>query len=157
MEKCQLTVYQSRFRVLVLGKKYLISFRINRKGLHYAMKGYIQNFKIHTEVNKLKFSWYSGLPHSLIRITHFVLSCCGLGKGMKYPPFCSLPGYRLSVLHVPQEHRLTMFFYTNNINPPINCYIMPPPCCFQWSFPTRCPSIVEAGMLLAHLHSKDGA
>ena len=107
-------------------KKYLISSRSIQKGLHYAMEGYIQNFKIHTEGYKLKFSWYSGLPHSLIHITPFFLSRCGLGKGMKYTPCCSLSGYRLSVLHVPQAHRLTtfIFFYTNNINPPLNCYII---------------------------------
>ena len=95
----------------------------------------------------------------LIHITHFLLSRCGLGEGMKYAAFCSLSGYRLSVLHVPQEHNLTMFiiFYTNNINPSLNCYIMPTPCCIQWSFPSRCPSIVEAGMSLAHLRSKGGA
>ena len=28
------------------------------------MEGYIQNFKKHTEGDKLNFSWYSDLPHS---------------------------------------------------------------------------------------------
>ena len=46
------------------------------------MEGCIQNLKIHTEDAKLKFSRYSGLPHSVIHITHFFLSRCGLGKGM---------------------------------------------------------------------------
>ena len=61
-------------------KNNLISFWSNRKGLHYAMKGYIQNFKTRTAGDKLKFSWYSGLPHSLIHITHFTLCRCGLWK-----------------------------------------------------------------------------
>ena len=76
-------------------------------------RDYIQNFKINTEGNttKPKFRWYSDLPHSLIHITHFFLSRCGLGKGMKYTPFCSLSGYPQSVLHVPQAHRSTMFLF----------------------------------------------
>ena len=129
MEKCQLTVYQRGF--FLGAKNYLISSRSNQKGLHYAMERNIQNLKIYPEGDKLKFNWYSGLPHSLIHITHFFLSCCGLGKGMKHTPCFSLSGYRLSVLYVSQAHCLIMFIflYTNNINPPLNCYIMPPPCC----------------------------
>ena len=137
----------------------VLFFQEQSKGTTLHYRGVYSKLKIHTEGNKLKFSWYSDRPHSLIHITHFSLSRCGLGKGMKYTPFCSLSGYRLSGLHAPQAHRLTMFFffYTNNKNPPLNCYIMPPPCCFQWSCPSRCPSIVEAGMSLAHLRSKGGA
>ena len=115
-------------------KKDLISSRINCKGLHYVMEGYIQTVKIHTEGNKLKFSLYSDLPHSLIHITHFFLSCCGLG--MEYTAFCSLLEYRLSVLHVPQAYRLTIVFvFYDKGNPPFNF-------ASEWSCPSRCPSIV---------------
>ena len=72
-------------------KKDLISSRINCKGLHYVMEGYIQTVKIHREGNKLKFSLYSDLPH------------------------------RLSVLHVPQAYRLTIVFvFYDKGNPPFN-------------------------------------
>ena len=115
MEKCQLTVYQSRFWRNFGVKKYLITSRTKQKGLHYAIEGYIQNFKIHTEGNKLKFGQlvFSPAAQSDPQYTglHFFLSRCGLGKGMKYTPFCSLSGYRLSMLHVPQAHRLTMFIF----------------------------------------------
>ena len=129
MEKCQLIVYHSRF---------WRGFR--RKMSEFlpgAMEGYIQNLKIHTEGDKLKFSWYSGLSHSLIHITHFFLSRCGLGKGMKYTPFCSLSGYR-DYRYPKQLHLLTMFifFYTENINPPLDFYNLPPPCRLQWSCPS---------------------
>ena len=73
-------------------KNYFISSRSNRKGIYYAMEGYIKDFKIHTEGEKLKIRRYSGLPNSLIHIAHFLLSRCGLGKGTKYTPFCSLSG-----------------------------------------------------------------
>jgi hypothetical protein len=92
---------------MVYHSRFWRSFRRKMSEFHPgAMEGYIQNLKIHTEGDKLKFSWYSGLSHSLIHITHFFLSRCGLGKGMKHrpTPFCSFSGYRLSVLHVPQAH-----------------------------------------------------
>ena len=69
----------------IVGEKGFNFFQDQSKGLHYAMEGYIQNFKIYTEGNRLKFSWNSGMPHSLIHITHFFLSRCGLGKGWNIP------------------------------------------------------------------------
>ena len=134
-------------------KKDLNSSRIIWKGLHYTMEGYIQNVKIHTEDNKLKFSWYSGLPHSLVHITHYFLSHCGLDVST---PFCSFSVHVTCSPSTSFDH-VYYFLHINNINPPLNCSIMPPPCCFQLSCLSRCPSIFAAGMSLAHLRSKGGA
>jgi hypothetical protein len=105
MDKCQLKVYQSRFwRSFV--QKWFNFFKNQSKGT--ALRS-----PFHSESEKHKCSWYSGMQHSQIHITHFFFpkSRCGLGKGMRCTPFCSLSGDRLSVLHVPQAHRLTMFIY----------------------------------------------
>ena len=52
---------------------YLISSRSDQKGLNYAMEEHIQKLKI--QGDKLEFSCFSGLPHSLPqahRLTMFI-------------------------------------------------------------------------------------
>ena len=132
-------------------ENYLISSRSNQKGVQYAMEEYIQNFKIHAEDDNLKFSWYSGLPHTLIHITLFLVPLWLGKRDEMYPILQTLGIPRLSVLHVPQAYRLNHVFQHKSTMK------QAPPCCFQWSCPSWCPSIVDAGMSLAHLHSKGKA
>ena len=99
-----------------------ISSRSNRKGLHYAMEGYIQNFKIHTEGGKLN-SVAILACHTVWSTLHTFF----LGKGMKYTPFCSLSGYRLSVypkhivwpclffLHKQHESTIQFLYYASSL------------------------------------------
>ena len=99
---------------------------------------------------------HSETPHSVIKTPGITLSN---PKVLETDCPCNIG---LSVLHRNADYPSTsfdhaFFFYTSNINPQSNCYIMPSPCCFQWSCPSWCPSIVDAWMSLANLHSKDGA
>jgi hypothetical protein len=107
MEKCLLTVYQNR---------YWISFgqKINKflpggieRDYITLWSGIFKTSKIHTEGDEFKFSWYSGLPHSLIHITLFLV-LLWLGKRDEIYPM-------LQPLRIP-----THLVYTNNINPPLN-------------------------------------
>ena len=138
----------------------MFSSRISVLALRYAVEGSVQNSKTHTEGDKLEFSWYSDRPHGLVHVTHLVLSRWWFGKRVEIFPIPQPPGrvaVRVTCSSSTASDRVSFCFYTNNMNPPLNCYIMSPPSWFHWSCPSRCPSIVAAGMSLAHLRSKGGA
>jgi hypothetical protein len=93
MEKCQLTFHQSRFWR-----------NSGRKGTTLRYGGVFKSLKYIQKVTSLNSV---GI---LIHITHFFLPRCGLDKGMKYTPFSSLSGYRLSVLHPKHIVYLCLIF-----------------------------------------------
>ena len=129
-------------------EKDLISSRINRKGLHYAMEGYIQNFKIHTDFKQAVWS-----------TLHLFLVPLWLGKRDEIYPILQPLG--IPTVHVTWTPCTSFdhfyFFWRKQHKSTLKLLFYVSYCCFQWSCPSRCPSIVEAVMSLAHLRSKGGA